>query len=341
MTKVGVILDWERAGRGAAWPRLLGELKPPPEVTLYPIADLIVAPVIPVVERQGLLQHIHEERVLIVNWDAANGDPEFGGLLCQMWLEHRRPEIIQWVRKGGILLIESQTTLGTPCAAAYDAAVGARELPTSGLDDPTRPLQVTRSGRVGRKTSRFPTEFGFGAVEDRMFALNAYPDIKPFPDTTTGLLIEALRNADPGPFLWRGVFRRTLLRRREFPWVSIIETADGTRFRQSIMQVAKLGQGAIFASTMMMAMTGQRELVGAIIRCADGNTGHLPSPVPAAERAKTAVKVVLPICRGPKRLSAVCGRSSSSCRQCLASSRRGYRCAAAMGADFTAFNHAG
>jgi hypothetical protein len=299
MVKVGVISDWARAGRGNAWELLLSELNPAPEVTVYPIADLIVAPVVPVVERQGLLQNIHKERVLIINWDAANGDPEFGGQLCQRWLEHRRPEIIQWVYKGGVLLIESQTTLGTPCQAAYDAAVGKGELPTSGLDDPTNPLKslTTRSGKAARKTSRFPKDFGFGAVDERIVARNAYPDVKPFPDTTTGLLIEALRNVDPGPFIWRGVFRKPL-RGREFPWVSIMETADGSRFRQSVMQVAKLGSGAIFATTMMLAMTGQHELVGAIIRCPDGNTGHLPSPVAAVERAKTGVKVILPILVG-------------------------------------------
>jgi hypothetical protein len=246
------------------------------------------------------LPQINQERVLIINWDAANGDPEFGAHLCQRWLEHRRPEIIQWVRNGGILLIESQTILGVPSGPAYDAIVGKGELPTSGVDDPTNPLKSVepRSGRVACKTKRFPKGGGFAAVDDQIVSVNAYPDIPAFPASTTGLLIEALRKAAPGPFLWRGVFRRTLPYTRELPWISIIETDDKELYRQSIMKVAKLGNGAIFASTMTLAGTGQRELVDAIIRCADGHNEHLPGPVAAVERVEKGVKLFLTLFGG-------------------------------------------
>jgi hypothetical protein len=296
MTKVGVILDWTRAARGNAWKRLLKEIDLGLEVNFYPIGDLIVAPR----EEGPGLQQINREQVLVINWDAANGDPEFGSHLCQRWLGHRRPEIIEWVRKGGILLIESQTTLGVPCAAAYDAAVGDGELPTSGLDDQTRPLQsvAPRSGAVARKTSRFPTGLGFGAVEDRMIARAPYPDVEMFPKTTTGLLADVLQKVESGPLLWRGVFRKTLPYTREFPWISIIETDAGPLYRQSVMQVAKIGDGAIFACTMMLAVTRQHELVSAIIRCANGNTLHLPNPVAAVERVNTGVKWFLTIFGG-------------------------------------------
>ena len=294
MVKVGVISDWARASRGNAWPKLLKELDPEPEVTVYPVADLMVSPN---TEGHGLEQ-INEERVLVINWDAANGDPEFGAHLCQRWLEHRRPEIIEWVHEGGILLIESQTTLSVPSGPAYDAAVGKGELPTSGLDDPTNSLKSPRLGAHARKTKRFPQGGGFGAVDHLMIAKKPYPDIAPFPPSTTGLLMEALRKTPPGPFLWRGVFRRTLPYTREFPWISIIETDDKEHYRHSIMQVAKIEKGAIFASTMMLAGTGQRELVSAIIRCADGHNEHLPSPIAAVERVKGGVKWFLTIFGG-------------------------------------------
>lgn len=294
MTRVGVISDWSRAPRGNAWPDLLSELDPAPQVTVYPIGELLVRPK---AEDDGL-QHVNQEQVLIVNWDVANGDPEFGAQLCQKWLEHRRPEIIEWVRKGGILLIESQATLGVPSVDAYDAITGKGELATSGLEDSTRPLEsvAPRSGKVARKTKRFPGSLGFGAVEDRIVARDAYPQIAPFPSTTTGLLIDALRTVDTGVLLWRGVFRRTLPYSRRFGWISIIETEG--RHRQSIMKVAKLGDGAIFASTMMLASTGQRDLVAAIIRCADGNNQHLPSPVAGVELVKNGVKLLLTIFGG-------------------------------------------
>ena len=303
MTKVGVILDWKRAQRGNAWELLLKEIDSNIEVTFYPIADLIVEPVKPPLQAQIMkrraeakgLQQINEEQVLILNWDAVNGDPEFGAHLSQRWLEHRRPEIIEWVRKGGILLIESQTTLGVPCSAAYEAAVGKGELATSGLEDPTQPMRSVkpRSGTSARKTARFPTGLGFGAV-DQFVARNAYPEVRLFPKTTTGLLSDVLERSDSGTLLWRGVFRKTLRPyKRKFPWISIIETDVGTPYRQSIMRVAKVGDGAIFASTMMLALTGQHELVSAIIRCADGNTLHLPNPVTAIELVKSRAKLLL------------------------------------------------
>ncbi|HWJ38809.1 MAG TPA: hypothetical protein VNR86_08630 [Sphingomicrobium sp.] len=94
MTKVGVILDWKRAQRGNAWELLLKEIDSEIEVTFYPIADLIVEPVKPPLQRQIMkrraeakgLQQINEEQVLVLNWDAVNGDPEFGAHLSQRWL---------------------------------------------------------------------------------------------------------------------------------------------------------------------------------------------------------------------------------------------------------------
>jgi hypothetical protein len=99
--------------------------------------------------------------------------------------------------------------------------------------------------------------------------------------------------------LWRGVFRKPLHPyRRKFPWISIIETDDEKQYRQSVMRVAKIGEGAIFATTMMLALTGQRELVSAILRCAGGNTLHLPTPVTAVERLRSSAKLILTVFGG-------------------------------------------
>jgi hypothetical protein len=52
----------------------------PTEVTNYRIADLIVAP--GSAANEATLNSINAEQVLVVNWDAANGDPEFGAHQC-------------------------------------------------------------------------------------------------------------------------------------------------------------------------------------------------------------------------------------------------------------------
>jgi hypothetical protein len=304
MTRIGVIADWERAQRGNAWPSLLSEIDPSFQITVYPIADLIVDPA-------DRLHQIHREQVLIVNWDAANGDPEFGSHLCQAWLRHRRPEIIQWVRRGGVLLIESQATLGTPSPDAYAAAVGVGELPASGLEDRGEPLQgLRRSGTTCRKTKRFPTGGAFAGVDSRIEAAATYADVVAFPPTTTGLLIEVLEELRPKVILWRGWFRRTLPYSRDFPWISILESDDPGVRRQSTMQVACIGAGAIFATTMLLATNRQKPLVRAIVQSVS-NTAALPRPAAAIEQVKSWLKTGLTVFGGllagsiPTRISPV------------------------------------
>jgi hypothetical protein len=132
----------------------------PNEVTIYPLADLL--PGVPTSGSTANLQTIHEEQVLIFNWDAINGDPEFGSHSAMHWIQHHRPEILLWISDGHVLIIEGQATLGVPCQQAYDATVGPGELLTSVLDEPHKPLEFkTRIGAECLKTRHFPEERGF------------------------------------------------------------------------------------------------------------------------------------------------------------------------------------
>jgi hypothetical protein len=54
---------------------------------------------------------------IIVNWDAANGDPVYGSDRTREFLKHYRPDLIAWIKQGGILLVESQ---GASWAAIQD-----------------------------------------------------------------------------------------------------------------------------------------------------------------------------------------------------------------------------
>jgi len=218
--------------------------------------------------------------VLIVNWDAANGDPEFGSHLALQWLEHRRPEILLWVRDGGILIIEGQAVLSVPSQRAYDGLVGPFELPVCGPEDPQNPArQGARIGDRCRKTKRAPTASGFDNVPDKMQIRGDQTQAALFPGAAIDLLTAHIRNTAWDRALYRGWFRRVLPWNRSLPWVSIVETADRDLGKNhSTMQVAKVGQGAIFATTMFLATTRQDELVLALLNCANRNTAHLPRP---------------------------------------------------------------
>lgn len=291
--RIGIITDWERCYRGNGWPALLEQLGQrglPSKITFYPIADLILRPVDS--DDTSSTHGIRKQHVLIVNWDAANGDPDFGAHLTIRWLEHRRPEILGWVRMGNILLIESQTVLGVPSQAAYNAVVGSSELPVCGPQDRRNPLQQNiRVGGHCKRTRHYPDNDAFKEVPEPL-SINGNPSHdQMFPGDSDKFLIVDIKSTNYKNILYRGWFRRSLPGARDLPWVSILQTDPGqgadrrqTRWNQSTMQVARLGEGAIFATTMLLATTGQIELVKAILTCANGQTSHLPEPKPLVAR---------------------------------------------------------
>ncbi|WP_250476043.1 hypothetical protein [Caballeronia sp. GAFFF1] len=275
--RVGVLVDWKRSSRTSAWQPVLERMADrnlPLYVTEYRVADLIVAN--PDGSKPTGLGAIASEDVLIVNWDAANGDPEFGAHLLMAWLRHRRPEILLWLRRGNVLIIESQATFGVPTRDAYDAAVGRDELPTCGLPDPLQPLTFKK--RVGAKcvkSAAFPVSNGFGNVDSPLEVHSANQPDKMFPASATRLLTTELHDFHWEDALYRGWFRRRLLRSPELPWVTLVTTA--TKPKHSTLEAAKIDRGTIFATTMMLANTGQDRLIEAMLRCAHGND-HLPKP---------------------------------------------------------------
>jgi hypothetical protein len=297
-TKIGVVVDWERGKRHNGWEALIRKLDTdnlfPSEVTSYPLADLIVADPSRDLNIGFFVQDLD---VLIINWDAANGDPEFGSHLTLRWLEHRRPEILLWIRDGKILIIESQTVLSVPDQNAYDALAGTGELPVCGPEDPQNPLkQTSRMGGQCQKTRHAPSSNGFENLDK--LESNAKPDLSHetlFPGYSARLLTRHINDTKWNKILYRGWFRRVFPGMRSLPWVSIIKTTDRRGFlkNHSTMQVAKVGEGAIFATTMFLATTDQRKLVLAMLNCANKNTGHLPKPPSLIALFQKGWKIVL------------------------------------------------
>jgi hypothetical protein len=64
------------------------------------------------------------------------------------------------------------------------------------------------------------------------------------------------------------------------------------------MEVARLGKGAIFGTTLMLANTGQDRLVEAMLRCARGNIDHLPSPATWVGTVRKYWTVILTVVSG-------------------------------------------
>jgi hypothetical protein len=61
--------------------------------------------------------------VIIINWDAMNGDPVYGSDRCYEFLEHYRPDMLEWLFQGGLLLVESQGASWSAAQGPYDCFV--------------------------------------------------------------------------------------------------------------------------------------------------------------------------------------------------------------------------
>ena len=96
---ITIARDWERCRRGVLWPQCLDEVGGiTTEVRHYGVADEIERLANPD-KKKFFVEEIRSCDVLIINWDSANGDPDFGADFSRRWFEHRRPERLSWVSK--------------------------------------------------------------------------------------------------------------------------------------------------------------------------------------------------------------------------------------------------
>lgn len=57
--------------------------------------------------------------VIIVNWDAINGDPVYGSDRAFQFIEHYRPDMLEWLRQGGVVVVESQGASWSSIESVY------------------------------------------------------------------------------------------------------------------------------------------------------------------------------------------------------------------------------
>jgi hypothetical protein len=270
--RVKVITDWRRCHRTSFWPELLTSLDgdPPVEFEEYPLAECLSG-----TSPQDRITA--ECDVLIVNWDAVNGDPDFGADLAQRWFAHRRPEIMNWINKGGILIVEGQATSGVPDQRAYDAILGASELLLSRPEDHLNLEQETkRQGERCRLRPEATTSFVPGDPRLTVVTPRTYDDM--FQTTAhnpAGNVLDPSFSRQRWNKLYRGWFRRRW-GPSQLTWSALIDTDDRRSLRNHpTLMAARHGEGAIFASTMLLASSGQTELVRALLACHE-NLARIP-----------------------------------------------------------------
>lgn len=281
---VGVVVDWRHRSRGNFWPDVLGH--PPAADVVDPeyrylecrVADQIGASAKvaqPSIDgekepgsednRTSFFAALKDLHVLIINWDAINGDPEFGADLTFRWIEHHRRELWHWVAsKGGLLILEGQAVLDEPDQRAYDALFGRHEVIVCGPEDDLDPSQQrVRCGQEGRVARRARNRGSVGAGLVRLGTTKKRSYEEMFPGEKHHPLLE---NRD-WDLLYRGWFERpSIWRRSKLPWC-VIATTRPRPFRRSkpICLAARHGSGAFIATTMLLASSEQRQLVTQIL----------------------------------------------------------------------------
>jgi hypothetical protein len=223
----------------------------------------------------SLVRDLQERDVLIVSWDVVNGDPDFGADVALRWFLHRRPEILLWVANGGVLIIESQAALSVPSQAAYDALLGPSELRVSGPSEkPHSRVEAVRIGRFCRLTKLARSSSLFQGPA-QLAARKPLTHDDMFPGFAGELLTTYLRDPDWSATLYRGWFSWRPFTRTRLRWAAIAETAD-RRWNHATLVAAKHGNGAIFASTMLLSNTSL-SLVQSLLSCR-GQSDRVPDP---------------------------------------------------------------
>lgn len=303
--RIAQVVDWSQCPRGNFWPAFVEELSARARLDIrldvYPLADRsgprTSRPRLLATLRRGLrdrrarrrwprtcterpellVRNLHDTQVLVLNWDVVNGDPDFGADWARDWVDTRRPEILEWVRhRGGILVCEGQAAYSVPVQAAYDAVVGRREVRVCGPEDPDRPqAQDRRMGTEAYVTKRFRSVDQFAHLENLRPAEEAPRYEQMFPGLGATLLASFLRMTD-WDTLYRGWFATTPLARPRFPWVVAVRARRRGR-DHPIVKAARHGRGVIFLTTMSLAAVRQYRLVEAMLDMR-GRSSDMPQP---------------------------------------------------------------
>jgi hypothetical protein len=163
--RIQIVGDWSRCSRGSFWRGILDdpdERRPVPNaIHTYPLADRVwhAAPrncrqhVIPVPHRP-LLQYLDTCDVLVLNWDVASGDPDFGADLAMRWFAKRpQKSCIGSESAGGSSLLKVKQALGVPAQDSYDGLLGLSQVEVCGPEGALRPRRnFERNGTLFKVT---------------------------------------------------------------------------------------------------------------------------------------------------------------------------------------------
>lgn len=158
--EVVVLVDRRRRGRrrSAFWRRVLHSdrdgLRHRTRVTYISVGDEVERNKNPA----NRLFSTDRTDVIIINWDAMNGDPVYRADTTQAFLMHYRPDLAGWLSRGGVLIVESQGVSWGPADSPYAAL--AAMFPDSGVATSSGMWTLGKKAAVNERCRQNPVASG-------------------------------------------------------------------------------------------------------------------------------------------------------------------------------------
>jgi hypothetical protein len=231
--KIAVIvdsLDSDRR-RHCFWEEQLNSI-PDTQVELVSLGEQIT----------GLLFDLDAYDIIIFNWDVLNRDVTFGADRSQTIVNNDIEDFNQFVRAGGIVIVEGQTRHWQAVQDAYDALLSGQIMVLEGnlLENET-PLWGS-TARVNKQLKKWKHPLIHNLPNILQSAYSHTPDFKWFPPNT--VKPRALQGLHPEK-IYSGAFKKW---RPE--WLPLVYTIDG---KYPITLVKTDGFGLWVISTMFFA----------------------------------------------------------------------------------------
>ena len=258
-----------REAEGCEWPKLKNYQLPakyvndpnPARVCFWPDiklrkvsqsgSELPVPEVYSVAELPRSDELFSNTALMIVNWDAANGDPLYRGDATLTYLRTRgRVPLKRFLDNGGVLLIESQTAQSRPVQESYDAIFSEREVTVGTIEEDE--LAAGAEAHILHSAKDHPIVSAFGDTERVFFDAAVGLDANIFVNVPSQLkTASSLRGSDGdvAQKLWFGWF--TLWTSE---WMPLLYVRLRTNDRYPVLLCKASGKGLIILSTMWLSV---------------------------------------------------------------------------------------
>ncbi|HYT42294.1 MAG TPA: hypothetical protein VEP90_08100 [Methylomirabilota bacterium] len=197
--------------------------------------------------------------IIIFNWDVINNDVWFNADRCQIIVKNDKEDFAQFVRNGGILILEDQTRHWIPVQDAYDALFASQVVVQGTTKKENEKPAWAPTARVNKRLKDHPLIHNLPAILYSAYSLA--PDFQWFPPNSVRQ--RALQGLHPTK-IYSGAFQKW-----KSEWLPLIYTDDSNH---PILLVKADGLGLWVVSTMFFASANIRELIENLLKAKDNRS---------------------------------------------------------------------